>query len=69
MLSVWLFVTPWTLAHQAPLSLEFSKQEYRSRLLFPSPGDISNLGIKPRSPVLQADSLLFEPIGSLISKK
>ena len=40
---VWLFATPWTVAHQTPLSMEFSRQEYWSRLPFPSPGDLSNL--------------------------
>ena len=40
--SVWLFVTPWTVAHQAPLSLGFSRQEYWSGLPFPSPGDLPN---------------------------
>ena len=57
---VQLFATPWTVAHQAPLSMGFSRQEYWSRLLFPSPGDLPNPGIKPRSPTLQADSLLSE---------
>ena len=50
-----LFATPWTVAHQAPLFMGFSRQEYWSA--FPSPGDLSNLGIEPRSPALQADSL------------
>ena len=49
---VWLFVTPWTVAHQAPLSLGFSRQEYWSGLPFPSPGDLSDPGIEPRSPAL-----------------
>ena len=52
-----LFVTPWTVAHQAPLSMEFSRHEYWSGLPFPSPEDLPNPGIKPRSPALQADSL------------
>ena len=43
---VWLFVTPWTVAHQAPLSMEFSRQEYWSRLPFPSPGDLLDSGIE-----------------------
>ena len=60
---VWLFVIPWTVAHQAPQSLEFSRQEYWSGLPFPSPGDLPNPGIKPRSPTLQADSLPSEPAG------
>ena len=48
-------------AHQAPLSMEFSRQEYWSGLPFPTPGDLPDPGIKPGSPALQADSLLFEP--------
>ena len=54
---VQLFVTPWTVACQAPLSMEFSWQEYWSRLPFPFPWDISNPRIEPRSPALQVDSL------------
>ena len=50
------FVTPWTAARQAPLSMGFSKQQYWSRLPFPSPGHLPNPGIKPRSPTLQADT-------------
>ena len=48
---------------QAPPSMEFSRQEYWSGLPFPSPGDLSNPGIEPRSPELQADTLLSEPPG------
>ena len=44
-----LFETPWTVAHQAPLSMKFSRQEYWSGLPFPSPGDLPDLGIKPTS--------------------
>ena len=55
--------TPWTVAHQATLSLEFSRQEYWSGLPFPSPGGLPNPEIKSRSPALQADSLLSEPPG------
>ena len=54
--------TPWTVAHQAPLR-GFCRQEYWSGLSFPSPGHLPNPGIKPRSPALQADSLLSEPSG------
>jgi len=43
------FVIPWTVAHQAPLSIGFSRQEYWSGLSFPSPGDLPNLGIEPSS--------------------
>ena len=58
-----LFATPWTVAHQAPPSLELSRQKYWSGLPFPSPGDLPNLGIKPSSPALQADALCYEPPG------
>ena len=51
------FVTPWTVSRQAPLSMEFSRQEYWCGLPFPPPGDLPNPGIKPGSPALQADSL------------
>ena len=54
------FVTPWTVACQAPLSMGFSTQEYWSELPFPSPRDLPDRGIKPGSPVLQADSLPTE---------
>ena len=49
--------TLWTLAHQAPLSMGFSRQEYWSGLPCPPPEDLPDPGIKPWSPVLQADSL------------
>ena len=55
-----LFVTPWTVAHQAPPSMGFSRQKYWSDLPFPSPGDLPNPGFEPGSPALQADSLLIE---------
>ena len=58
---VQLFATPWTIAHQTPPSMGFSRQEYWSGLPFPSPGDIPDPGIKSRSPVLQADTLTSEP--------
>ena len=58
---VQLFATPWTAARQAPLSMEFSRQEYRSGLPFPFPGDLPNPGIEPGSLALRADSLLSEP--------
>ena len=54
---------PWIVAHQAPLSIGFSRQEHWSRLPCPSPGDLPDPGIQPGSPVLQADSLLSEPPG------
>ena len=50
----------WAVACQAPLSMGFSRQQYWSGLPFPSPGDLPNPGIKPRSPALQADSLPTE---------
>ena len=53
-------VTPWTVACQAPLSMVFSRQDYWSGLPFPSLGDLSDPGIEPRSPELQAVSLLTE---------
>ena len=54
---------PWTLAHQAPPSMGFSRQEYWSGLPFPSPGDLPDPGIEPRSPTLQADALTSVPPG------
>ena len=54
---------PIDLGHQAPLSMEFSRQEYWRGLPFPSPGDLPNPGIKPRSPAFQVDSLPSEPPG------
>ena len=54
------FVTTWTIALQAPLDIEFFRQEYWSGLPFPSPEDHPDLGIEPRSPALQADSLPTE---------
>ena len=56
-------VTSWTVAHQAPLFMGFSRQEYWSGLPFPSPGDLPDPGIEPGSPSLQTDSLLSEPPG------
>ena len=58
-----LFETLWTVAHQAPPSIGFSRQEYWSGLPFPSPGDLPNPGIEPRSPAWQADALTSEPPG------
>ena len=56
-----VFATPWTVAHQTPLSMEFSRQKYWSGLPLPSPGDLPDPGIKLESLVLQADSLPPEP--------
>ena len=58
---VWLFVTPWTIAHQAPLSMGFSRQYYWSRLPFLSPGRLPDPGVEPLFPTLQADCLPSEP--------
>ena len=63
-----LSVTPWTIAHQASPSMEFSMHEYWSGLLFPSSGDLPDSGIEPRSPALQADALPSEPPGNLPAK-
>ena len=60
---VQLFVNLLTVAYQAPPSIGFSRQEHWSGLPFPSPGDLPDPGIKPRSPTLQADALLSEPLG------
>ena len=57
------FATPQTVARQAPLSMGFSRQGYWSGLPHSPPGDLPNSGIEPRSPALQADSLLSEPPG------
>ena len=62
------FVTPWTVAYQAPLSMGFSRQGYWSGLPFPSPGDIPNPEIKPGSPALQADALPSELPGKIQSE-
>ena len=61
--------TPWTVACQATLSMGFSRQEYRSGLPFPSPGNLPDPGTEPKSPALQADSLLTELSGNLPSKE
>ena len=55
--------TPWTVAYKAPLSMEFSRQEYWRGLPFPSPGDLPHPGIEPGSLALQADALPSEPPG------
>ena len=57
---VQLFATPWTVAYQVPPSMEFSRQEYWSGLPFPSPGDLPDLGIEPRSLALWANTLPSE---------
>ena len=59
----WTLCNPWTTAHQVPLSTGFFSQEYWSRLPFPPPGDLIDLGIKPRSPALAGGFLSIEPPG------
>ena len=60
-------MTPWTVASQASLSMEFSKKEYCSGWPFPSPADLPDPVMEPRSPALQADSLPFELQGMYMS--
>ena len=60
---------PWTVAHQAPPSMGFSRQEYWSGLPFPSPGDPPDPGIEPRPPTLQADALTPAPPGKVTNGK
>ena len=58
----------WTVSHQAPLFMEFSRQEYWGGLSFPSPGDLPDPVIEPGSPTLQADCVLSEPqVGPLVN--
>ena len=64
-----LFEIPGTVVLQAPLCMEFSRQEYYSGLPFSSPGDLPNPGIKLRSPAFQADSLLSETSGKPFNEK
>ena len=61
-------LTPWTVACQTPLSTGFSRQGYWSGLPFPSPGDLPDPGIEPRSPALQTDSSLTELQGGQSQK-
>ena len=58
-------MTLWTVVHQAPVSMGFSRPEYWSRLPFPSPGRLPDPGIEPGSPASQADALPSEPLGKL----
>ena len=60
---VWLFVTSWTVAHQVPLSMGFSKQDYWNGLPFPSPGDLPDPGIEPASTPLARVFFTTEPPG------
>ena len=67
---VWLFTTPWTVAHQAPLSMGFPRQEYWSGLPCPPPGNLPNPGIKPTSlvsPILTGGFFASKPPGKSIS--
>ena len=57
------FVTPWTVAHQVPLSMGFPRQEYWNGLTFPSPGNLPDPGIKPGSLAWQVDSLPLSHLG------
>ena len=61
-----LFANLWTVAHQAPLSMGFSRQEYWSRLPFPSPGDLPNSGIEPTSLPLAGGFFTTEPSGKCV---
>ena len=62
-----VIATPWTVAYQAPPSMGFSRQEYGSGLPFPSPGVLSNPGIKPESPALAGRFFATEPPGKPIN--
>ena len=66
---VQLFATPWTVAYQAPPSMEFSRQQYWNGLPFPSPGDLPDPGIEAGSPTLQADASPSEPPGKLVRER
>ena len=66
---VWLFATPWTIVWQAPLSMEFSRQEYWSGLSFPPPGDLPNLGMEPESlgsSALAGGVFITAPLGIIL---
>ena len=65
---IWLFVAPWSVSHQAPLSMGFSRQEYWSGLPFPSPGDLPHSGIEPGSLAMQPASLPTELPGKVQRK-
>ena len=62
------FATPWTVAYQAPQSMEFSRQEYWSGLPFPSPGDLPDSGTEPGSPALWSDTSPSEPPGKPLKR-
>jgi len=60
------FATPWTVAHQVPLSMRLPRQEYWNRLPFPSPGDLPDVESEPASPVLAGRFFATEPPGKLL---
>ena len=64
---IWLFVTPWTIACQGPLSLKFPRQEYWNGLPFPSPRDLPNPKIKPACSQLPGRCFITKPLGKSIS--
>ena len=64
-----LFATLWTVARQAPLLVGLSRQEYWSELPFPSPGDLPDSGIEPKSPSLQADSLTSDALDARLGTR
>ena len=67
---IWIIATPWIVAHQVPLSMGFSRQEYWTVLIFPPPGDLPNPGIKLKSPLFSALAVRFfttEPLGKPIA--
>ena len=63
------FTTPWTVAHQTPLSMGFPSQEHWSRSPFPIPEYLPDPGIKPKSPAWQAESWTTGPPGKPIQRK
>ena len=63
---VQLFAIPWTVVYQVSLSMGFSRQEYWSGLPFPSPGDLPDPGIEPKSPALAGGFFTIEPPGKLV---
>ena len=67
LICVRLFASPWTVTYQGPLSIGFSRKEYRSGLLFSSPGDLPNPGVEPVSPVLSDGFFTTEPPGKPIN--
>ena len=60
------FITPWTVAHQAPLSMGFPRQEFSSGLPFPAPGDLPNPGIEPKCPALAGGFFTTQPPSNIM---